>query len=203
MKTLEQQFTMNADKSGVHTFTQVRRDGNVCIYRRNNTVGKLHSFEVFITKTVKAGSPLPGGGQVLEDYEQYPGASAFGRTAWSINTEKRANDRFAGLLVGVKTPKVETMETTEEETELVNVARIIKPQGDRRTIKWPKGPFTQKDLAAFNGIGNYKEVYTDLQRALASGILRISKQTKAVTRGRAAKMFEVVAAAAAVATVAI
>lgn len=195
MKTLEKQFVMNADKCGNHTFTQVRRQGNVCLYRRDRvTNGSLFGFEVFLTKTVKAGSPLPGGGTVAEDYEQYPGASSFGRSAWNTNSEKRADELFAELL-GKQTAIV----PETEETELVPVARVSQPKGDRRALKWPEGPFTQKDLAAFNGIDNYKEVYTDLQRALANGTLKISEQTKEVARGRAAKMFEVVTKAAVVA----
>ncbi len=90
---------MNADKCGNHTFTQVRREGNVCMYRRDrSTDGRKMWFEVFLTKTVKAGSPLPGGGTVQEDYEQYPGSSFFGRTAWNTPFEKRANDLFNEML---------------------------------------------------------------------------------------------------------
>ncbi len=86
------------------------------------------------------------------------------------------------------------MEVETEETELIPVVRVSAPKGDRRALKWPEGPFTQKELAAFNGIENYKEVYTDLQRALANGTLKISEQVKEVNRGRAAKMFELTAA---------
>jgi hypothetical protein len=194
MKTLEQNFVMNADKCGDHTFTQTRREGNICCYRRNKVDDeRFHSFEVFIIRVVKAGSPLPGGGSVAEDYEPYPGKSAFGRTAWSINTEQRANTVFNGLLSAKHSiPEPDT--TTAEETELVNVVKVVRPKSDRRAIKFPKGPFTQKELAAFNSIENYKEVYTDLQRALADGTLKISAQVKEVSRGRAAKMFELTAA---------
>lgn len=196
MKILEKTFVMNADKCGNHNFTQVRREGAICMYRRDRVnEGTLHSVEVFITKTVKAGSPLPGGGQVAEDYEQYPGGSSFGRTAWSTNTIEAGNLIFERLL-NKKVPVV--VETEETETELVNVARVSQPKGDRRALKWPEGPFTQKDLAAHNGIANYKEVYTDLQRALSNGTLRVAEQVKEVNRGRAAKMFEVVNKAAAV-----
>jgi hypothetical protein len=191
MKTLEQNFVMNADKCGDHTFTQIRREGNICCYRRNRVSdNRVHSFEVFITRVVKAGSPLPGGGMVAEDYEQYPGKTAFGRTAWSILMEQRANTVFNGLLAKNVIPEPDTA----EETELVNIVKVVRPKSDRRAIKFPKGPFTQKDLAAFNGIENYKEVYTDLQRALADGTLKISAQVKEVSRGRAAKMFELTAA---------
>ena len=195
MKILEKTFEMNADKCGVHTFTQVRREGNICMYRRNRKdTGRLHTVEVFLVRTVKAGSPLPGGGTVAEDYEQYPGASMFGRTAWSTGTVEGGNIIFERLLAKQQ-PVVEPDET---ESELVPVVRVSQPKGERRALKWPEGPFTQKELAAFNGIDNYKEVYTDLQRALGNGTLKVSEQVHEVNRGRAAKMFEVVNKAAAV-----
>lgn len=196
MKILEKTFEMNADKCGNHTFTQVRREGNVCMYRRNRvTNNRLHSVEVFLAKVIKAGAKLPGGGVVMEDYEQYPGASMFGRSAWSTGTVESGTLIFSRLLK--KQSAVADEDTTadvSDETEIVNVMRVVKPQGERRKLNFPSGPFTQKELASFNGIDNYKEVYTDLQRGLANGTLKISVQTKEVTRGRAAKMFEVVKA---------
>jgi len=192
MKILEKTFTMNADKCGNHTFTQVRRDGNVCCYRRDRvTDGTLHSFEVFATKVIKAGSSMRGGGIVQEDYEQYPGKSAFGRWAWTTNHPKAA-DKLFNDLVAKKLAIVAAEEDDDDETELVTVARVTQPKGDRRSLKWPEGPFTQKQLAVHNNIGNYKEVYTDLQRALGNGTLKVSEQVHEVNRGRAAKMFEVV-----------
>jgi len=180
---------MNADKCGNHTFTQVRREGNICMYRRNRVDNdRLHTVEVFVTRVVKAGSPLPGGGTVAEDYEQYPGASSFGRTAWSTGDIKGGELIFERLLK--KQIAVEEADTNE--TELVPVARVVQPKGERRALNWPTVPFTQKDLAAFNHIDNYKEVYTDLQRALATNHVRVCEQVKEVNRGRAAKMFELV-----------
>lgn len=200
MKILEKTFVMNADKCGNHTFTQVRREGMICMYRRDRVENKrLHSVEVFITKVVKAGSPLPGGGTVAEDYEQYPGASSFGRTAWSTASIEGGNLIFERLLSKAAPVAGVEVESDETETELVPVVKVSQPKGERRAIRFPEGPFTQKDLAAFNNISNYKEVYTDLQRALANGTLRVAEQVKEVNRGRAAKMFEVVNKAAVVA----
>lgn len=189
MKELQKEFVMNADKCGNHTFTQVRREKNVALYRRDKVdTGRFQSCEVFFVKVVKAGSPLPGGGTVAEDYEQYPGASAFGRTAWSICGKESdallcANKRFEELL-----KETSEVETTTDET----VIPVIKVSNtERRALNWPDKPFTQKELAAFNHIDNYKEVYTDLQRALASGKIVVSGQRES-TRGKSAKLFSVV-----------
>lgn len=173
---------MNADKCGDTTFTQLRREGAVCMYRRDRVSnGELHSFEVFVTKTVKAGAPLPGGGTVAEDYEQYPGASSFGRSAWSTNAEQRANKIFDGLIKKA----VAAVEHETEEIETVPVARVAKGEV---TLKLPDKPFTQKELAAFNGLDNYKEVYSDLQKMLSNKTLKVVGERTA-GRGKAAKLF--------------
>lgn len=188
MKTLQQTFTMNADKCGNHTFTQIRREKNVAAYRRNReSDNRFQGFEVFLIKVVKAGAPLPGGGVVAEDYEQYPGASVFGRSAWSMcGNEKAALAqtmlKFNELL---KDKAAVVVETTEPEGETVPVARVVKGEV---TLKLPDKPFTQKELAAFNGIANYKEVYSDLQKMLASKTVKVVGQRE-VTRGKPAKLF--------------
>jgi hypothetical protein len=83
---LQTVFITNADGCGDHVFTQKRRVGNVCLYRRVRLDGSFHSYEVIITKTVKAGAKLPGNNFVKSDYEVYPGAHSFGKTAWSHKT---------------------------------------------------------------------------------------------------------------------
>jgi len=175
---------MNADKCGNHTFTQTRREGNFCIYRRNRcSDGSLHSYEVFITRTVKAGTPLPGGNVVSEDYEQYPGANAFGRTAWSYSgkqAEQAANIKFDRIKAEKEQPEVEV----DGEIVPVPVARVSKAKVE---LKLPDKPFTQKELAAFNKIDNYKEVYAPLQNMLATKVLRLAG-TREVTRGKPAKL---------------
>jgi hypothetical protein len=189
MKNLEQTFVMNADKCGNHKFTQIRREAIVAAYKRNRVSdGRFQGVEVFLIKTIKEGAPLPGGGQVAEAYEQYPGASAFGRHAWSFTgieaaATKAAMARFDTLLKG-QIPVVEG----EDETEIVvHVARVVKgevkfqPPGEG----W-KG--TQKELAAFLGLTNYKEAYTPLQKWLGAGILKVVGERDSL-RGKKAKIF--------------
>jgi hypothetical protein len=192
MKLLEKTFVMNADRCGNHTFTQLRREGNVALYRRNRVKdGSIHTYEVFLVKTVKAGAGLPGGGTVAEDYERYPGSEAFGRYAWSISRgptgEQRANILFDKLIKNAL-PVVETEET---ETETVPVLRVSKSAAPRRKLDFPPVPFTQKELAAHNHIDNYKEVYTDLQQYLGNGTLvKGPKREKAEgARGKSAQLF--------------
>lgn len=190
MKTLETNFTTNADKSGEHRFIQLRKENNVAMYRRENLQGNLVGFEVFLFKTIIAGSPLPGGGTVTETYESYPGGKAFGRNAWFIGgngAEQRANERYNQLVQG----GLKTENEPEETEETVTVVRVSKMRTERPKLNFPPHPFTQKELAAFNGIDNYKEVYSDLQRFLATGVLRRGEKRESA-RGKSAQLFEVV-----------
>jgi hypothetical protein len=189
MKLLPQEKIENNDKSGKNRFVQLRKEGNFALYRREKLDGLLVGFEVFSFKTIQAGAPLPGGGTVEETYESYPGAAAFGRTAWFIggdNAAERAHNRFDELVKGKVTPEPEI----EEET--VHAVTITKTPTTpiKLGLKFPDKPFTQKELAAFNGFDNYKVVYSDLQKGLASGLLVVAGERPA-PRGKPAKLFSV------------
>ncbi len=189
MKPLPTEFIRNADKTGNHRFLQLKKDGNFALYRREHMDGALFGFEVFSFKTIQAGAPLPGGGTVEETYESYPGAAAFGRTAWfigGVNAAERAHARFDELVKGKVTPEPEI----EEET--VHAVTITKTPTTpiKLGLKFPDKPFTQKELAAFNGFDNYKVVYSDLQKGLASGLLVVAGERPSA-RGKSAKLFAV------------
>lgn len=191
MKELEKIFVKNCDKCGNHTFTQLRKDGNVYLYRRNRMDSTFHSFEVFVAKTVLAGSPLPNGTVVEEDYIQYPGASAFGRTAWSISGKEEiglmaANRKFNAVLK--RDVVVEVEEPEIEADDSVPVVRVISTAPIKEGLKLPNGEFSQKELAKFNGFDNYKVVYSDLQKMLARGILKRGS-VRPATRGKPAQLF--------------
>jgi len=188
MKTLQQTFTKNCDNSGTHTFTQAKRDGNVCIYSRTSAKGTLIGFEVFVTHVIKAGTQMKGGGVETEDRESYPGKSAFGRSAWfigGIDAQKRALELFNELLAGEQPVTEAEGEDTEES---IPVVKVVSATPIKEGIKLPEGPFTQKELAAFNGIENYKQVYSDLQKMLARGILKHGEKRES-TRGKSAQLF--------------
>ncbi len=187
MRILQTDFIQNADKSGNNRFIQVRKEKDVALYRRETTEGHLIGFEVFRFKTIQAGAPLPGGGVVEETYESYPGGKAFGRTAWFCGDEERAVARFNELLTG-KAAVVEAEGETEHEA--VPVVRVVSTAPIKEGLKLPDGPFTQKELASFNGFDNYKVVYSDLQKMLSKGILKVSEKVHDSTRGKSAKMFE-------------
>ena len=102
MKKLEKEFTGNYDRVGMNRFVQLRKENGVAIYERYNTDDTLRSYEVFIVKVVPKGSPLPNGKVVEESYEQYPGANAFGKTAYDCRSLAQAEERFDQLVQKVK-----------------------------------------------------------------------------------------------------
>ena len=71
MNTLPLKFELNADKTGTQTFTQVKRTGDVAMYRRDRNDGSLFGYEVFKVKSRLTGQPLPGGNFEKEDRECY------------------------------------------------------------------------------------------------------------------------------------
>jgi len=190
MKTLQQTFDKNCDGSGTQTFTQVKRDGDVCLYSRTSDKGTVIGYEVFLTHIIKAGSAMKGGGVETEDREAYPGKSAFGRNnAWfvgGVNALERATDRFDKLVKGER-PVIKAEEGDDEETS-IPVVKVVSATPIKEGLTLPDGPFTQKELAAFNHIDNYKQVYSDLQKMLARGILKHGAKRES-TRGKSAQLF--------------
>lgn len=196
MKQLALEFVKNCDKNGNNKFTQLRREGDVALYRRETLEGHLVGYEVFRFKTILKGTPGRGGIIVDEDYESYPGGKAFGRCAWFIggkDAETRSMTKFTELVTG----KVEVIESDEDEDKeiegtLIPVVRIsvVSEAPVKDGFQWPNTPFTQKQLASFNGFENYKVVYSDLMKGLSRGIIKVvgTKQTTN-GKGKPAKIF--------------
>lgn len=173
MKSLQKTFQTNADKIGIHQFTLVKRTPTVAMYRRDHLDGRLHSYEVFRVKTVKAGAPLPGGLFVQEDYESYPGKGGFGRYGYSCKTLERAEHWFDHLL-HINDP-IEVSDPKEGEDEgpgakskplgEIGAKRRGRKAVDRSSLKMPKKgeKFDIKTLSAMNPSVSSGFMYLHLQ----------------------------------------
>jgi len=190
MKQLKQTFQKNCDNSGLHTFNQVKREGDVCLYSRTDVkTDFLIGYELFVTHSIKAGTSMRGGGVETEDREAYPGKSAFGKSAWFLGGKDaltQANTQFETLVKGEKAVVIDT--EGDDDTESVPVVRVVSESPIKMGLTLPDKPFTQKQLAAHNNISNYKEVYSDLQKMLSRGILKIVGEQDS-PRGKKAKLF--------------
>ena len=180
MKKLQVEFQSNHDGCGLHIFKQLKRTENVALYQRIRINNKTtHSFEVFKVKIVKAGTVFAKGAKPTEeDYESYPGKSAFGRYAWTFNDLHRAEQRFEKIiqnLAAIDDSAVEdelsdgnsNTDTTnkKENSNGVKGKRGRKPV-DRSSIKLPKDKFTMKQLEVLNPHVSFGFLYQHLRTLL-------------------------------------
>jgi hypothetical protein len=178
MKTIEPVFAKNANGCGKMTFTQVKKGTNpagrnVYIYRRDRMNGDFFSYELFIAMVKKAGTykvPTKKGQPQKyitydEDFEQYPGASLFGRIGWEIKTLPWAEHRFQELTATV----IDVPDTDEEDDDSEETPESTEPKHRGRPkkvlpeFKIPEGEFSVKELAASNGT-EYVTAYQFMQQ---------------------------------------
>lgn len=199
MKKLELEFQTNADQAGLHTFKQVKREGNVAIYQRIRKDGSTHTFETFLIKIVKAGTVFAKGAPpVKEDYESYPGKSAFGRYAYSCKDMAHAERRFDELVANQKNLNTEVIDASEgddsievDKTKTVESNEAAKGKRGRKAkvVKMPipkKGEkFTMKNLMAWTG-ESQPLLYMRLKPLVESGLVGVAGEVReAHTRGKA------------------
>jgi len=162
--------------------TQLKRSETAALYSRarESTPDKIFGYEVFLIKTVRAGSPLPGGGTVEEDYESYPGSTSFGKTAWYIsgpNALVRAEKRFAELSVAAtEAPKSAPDDATTK--------RLIEyPE-----ITWPSEPFTVRDIEAQMTLP-YNQARQAVLSAVNNNVLQVEGKSSGTGRGKPATLY--------------
>lgn len=185
MKKLQEEFQSNADQCGLHTFKQVKRCANAALYQRIRKDGTTHSFEAFRVKVVKAGTKLPNGTLVQEDYESYPGKSSFGKHAYSCKTIAQAEMRYDEVIKNQEPIDSSVEEEGEDGTPSVKTkpdTKISATKGtrgrkaiDRSTIKMPKKgeKFEVKGLHLMNEAMSFGFVYQHLRSLLATGQAKV------------------------------
>lgn len=174
MKKLQQEFTGNYDKVGMNKFVQLRKENGVAIYERFNTDHTHRSYEVFIVKTVPKGAPLPNGKVVEESYEQYPGANAFGKTAYDCRTLSQAEERFDELVIKVKN-------SAEAKEEAIKSGKPNKGKRgtSKKTVALPEknSRFTMKLLSANTGLAQ-PVLFPIIKRWVRDGLIKVSGNIK-------------------------
>lgn len=197
MRTIEEQFSYNANQTGVQSFERVCQQQtptghNAYIYKRVLPDGRIFGFEVFVPSVKKAGTyPLPNGKSISyeEDFEEYPGAAKFGRSAWACITEERARVRLADL---VKALPVALVESPEEEKESVTAPVSNgrgRPRGERPVLSMPEGEFSCKELAEKNGV-EYVTAFVFLKEAEEAGTVKRTRTERRAARGKPTQLFE-------------
>ena len=178
MKTLSTEFTMNAnDKCGSTVFRQMRKNDGVAMYQRIRPDGGIKGYEVFIIKTIKAGTALPGGKSVAEDYEQYPGAAQWGKTAWSPGSEAAADEKFDALVKRLR-------------SEVGQPVRRGRKAVAATTFVVPSGKFTMRMLIEQTGM-TQPVLYIRLQKLIKEGkVVEVDRVRTETGRGRLAVVYQ-------------
>jgi len=176
MKTLSTEFTMNADKCGEQIFRQMRKSDGVAMYQRIRRDGN-YGYEVFIIKTIKAGTALPGGKSVAEDYEQYPGAAQWGKTAWSPRGRGAADEKFDAL---VKRLRSEVGQPKRRGRKATASSKFVVPSGK----------FTMKMLIEQTGM-TQPVLYIRLQKLIKEGkVVEVDRVRTETGCGRLAVVYQ-------------
>jgi hypothetical protein len=177
MKSLSTEFTCNADKCGEQVFRQMRRSDGVAMYQRIRPDGGIKGYEVFIIKTIKAGTALPGGKSVAEDYEQYPGAAQWGKTAWSPGSEAAADEKFDALVKRLR-------------SEVGQPKRRGRKATAATTFVVPSGKFTMRMLIEQTGM-TQPVLYIRLQKLIKDGkVVEVDRVRTETGRGRLAVVYQ-------------
>ena len=176
---LQTVFVTNADGSGDHIFTQLKREGNVCLYSRTKVENnRPMGYEVITTKTVKAGTVYAKGAKPTEkDTESYPGGESFGKTAWFFLNKKLAEKRFSALVKGInQTKPIPTDEPVV--TSVVKTVPTVVVKSNEKNYVIPDGEFSQAGFAMANGFPVRGVVYNVLHTLLLKGFVKESRRTK-------------------------
>lgn len=173
MKKLETEFVMNADKRGNNKFVQIKRNDKAALYQRFKMDGQPQEYEVFEIK-IRGGNVF---GRHYEPYEGYPGASSFGRYAWTTLSREAAEHIFDLITKGSSPLK--------ENQKIVSTARANKlgrGKANRPTVVFPKKVWTMKEIAKLNAGGWTKPaLYIEVVRLVKAGEV---KEVKRVSMGR-------------------
>lgn len=182
MKLLETEFVQNSDKRGDNKFVQIKRNEFAAMYRRFDMDGVALEFEVFAVK-VAGGTEIFG--RYYDKYEQYPGASAWGRTAFTAITEGQAERIYQEITDGKGKRKEGNLVAKPSVVKVRNVGgKPGRPRSKRPEIVLPKKQFCMKDLVKVNQNGwSQPTLYVELMK-LIKGKRVMEADRKQVGRGR-------------------
>ena len=192
MLTLEQdarEFETNANQTGLQQFLMLKRGTNpegknVYIYQRahaeGQNLGKIAGFEVVVPNIKKAGTyPLPNGKSITyaEDFEEYPGASLFGKKAWFCANLQRAEERFQQL-ISVKV----------EEPEDIEPAKPKTPKVAKAPLKLLHGEFSVTELADKNRV-SYPVAFNFVKDQVAAGVIKPTRTERRAVKGKETQLY--------------
>lgn len=204
MLTLAQrypEFEANANQTGVQQF-RLHKQGtmpngkNVYIYIRSHAegenLGKFVAAEVITPNIKKAGTyPLPGGKTITypEDFEEYPGASLFGKKGWFCVNMEAAEKRFDLLVRGNEVEAEDEPETAAPAPVSNTSSRRGRPKVERDPLTLPDGEFSVKEVAEKNDV-EYVEAAVFVKEQLSGNVIKKTRTERRATRGPETQLFQ-------------
>ena len=193
MKTLQLTFVSNNDATGDATFTQLKRTDKVALYKRVWNARPTHvAYEAFEVKVIQEGAALPGGNFVKETYEVYPGANAFGKTAYCCATEWQGEARFDELVKRIN----DRGSVAEDVVEAVESGPVVKGKRGRPSVSRPAvivpetEKFTMKEILALNPSYTQPSLYLAVKAD--SRIKAVGTQANSGGRGKPSVLYGLV-----------
>jgi len=192
MNDIPKHFVKNNDFIGNCNFDLVKKQHDVYLYHRTTMEGKHFSYEVFISKFIAKGTPLPGGVFEKEDRMQYPGSAQFGKTAYECKDICQAEDRFDELLIKFK-QKSDNKELSLKTGKVVKGRRGRKRHEFKFQLPSIDQTFTMNQLVASSGVSQ-PLLYIRVQELISLGrVKEYSRVRKEGQRGRATVVYQVIA----------
>jgi len=208
MNDLPKHFVKNNDFVGNCNFDLVKKQDDVYLYHRTNMDKTHRSYEVFLSKFIAKGSPLPGGLVEKVDRMAYPGANSFGKTAYDCKTIDQAENRFDELLVKSK-EKIDNKELSLKTGKIIrgrkanpNKVVVVKNIGGKRgrkrmdvNFQLPNCgcTFTMKELVASSCV-NQPLLYVRIQELIRSNKVIVSGSFREEgARGKSQLVYMVIA----------
>lgn len=173
------------------TLTQLKRTPTVALYQRTQKNGMAGGYEVFIVKIVKAGTPQLGGGVVEEDYEVYPRANSFGKTAWAPGSLGHAEKIYANLCQGLK--PCDVGEDSDEDDEGAETPETTEPKAKRvkkelPVLTLPVTEFSVKELAEQNRV-EYSVAYLNVKAWLEAKTVKLVRTERRAAKGKETSIY--------------
>jgi hypothetical protein len=192
MNDIPKHFVKNNDFIGNCNFDLVKKQHDVYLYHRTTMEGKHFSYEVFISKFIAKGTPLPGGVFEKEDRMQYPGSAQFGKSAYECKDICQAEDRFDELLIKFK-QKSDNKELSLKTGTVVKGRRGRKRHEFKFQLPSIDQTFTMNQLVASSGVSQ-PLLYIRVQELISLGrVKEYSRVRKEGQRGRATVVYQVIA----------
>lgn len=171
-KPIDKEFTLKA-----HTYTQIRREGDVAIYKQTLTDGKGEATPSFEVVKIGRHNGYTIGGAYIEPAETYPGATQWGVNGFTCKSLKEADEKFEKLKL--------------DKTPVVVDGVVVKKKGKAKIevkIVIPVGKFSAKEFADSCKV-QYALGFLRMKELIKKGEIKFVEEKRMNPKGKKTKFF--------------